>query len=69
MSKESGGARPQPKGRGGPTELGAAFFAFVLRHADCGDGVAESRLDERSVACWCRRCDELRIFTATGHEA
>lgn len=64
MNKESGGARSRPKGRVGPTKVGVAFFAFVLRHAGCEDGVSESRLDERSLACWCRRCDELRVFTA-----
>ena len=69
MHEEPGGARPRPRGRGALTEVGAAFFAFVLRHAGCGDGVAESRLDERSLACWCRRCDELRVFAAEDHGA
>ena len=67
MRKESSEARPRPEGRGVPTEADAAFLAFVLVHAGCGDGVAEYRLGERSLACWCRRCDEMRIFTATDY--
>lgn len=69
MHEEPCGARPRPRGRGAPTEVGAAFFAFVLLHAGCGDGASEFRLGERSVACWCRRCDELRVFAAKDHEA
>ena len=69
MRKGFGEARPRSEGRGGPTEADAPFLAFVLLHAGCGDGVIEYRLGERFLACWCRRCDESRIFTATDHEA
>lgn len=69
MHKESGEVPPRPEGRGGSNEAGAAFFAFVLVHAGCGDGMGDSWLGERSLMRWCQRCDELRIFTATGHEA
>ena len=67
MRKEFGKAPPRPEGKGGSNGADAAFLAFVLLHAGCRDGVAEYRLDERSLACWCRSCDELRILTATDH--
>jgi len=38
------------------------FLAFALLHAGCGDEVIEARLDKRALACWCLRCDELRII-------
>lgn len=69
MRKRSGEAPPRPGGRGGATEAGAAFLAFVLIHAGCGDGAAEFRLGERSLACWCQRCDELKVFAAGDHGA
>ncbi len=38
------------------------FLAFALLHAGCGDEVIEARLDRGALACWCLRCDELRII-------
>jgi len=41
------------------------FAGFALRHTGCGDEVLEVELDEGGViACWCLRCDELRVFGA-----
>ena len=42
-------------------KVGAAFVAFSLSHAGCGEP-EEFRLGERSLACHCPGCDELRIF-------
>lgn len=40
----------------------SGFAAFALLHARCGDAVVETRLDEGSLACWCVRCGEARVF-------
>jgi hypothetical protein len=50
-----------------PTEARGAkrsecFLVFALLHAGCGDEVIEAKLDKRTLACWCLRCDELRII-------
>ena len=59
MREQVGEAPPSLEERKGASEY---FFAFALLHAGCGDEVIEARLDKRSLACWCLRCDELRII-------
>lgn len=52
------------EGRGeGGTAL--AFAAFVLAHDGCGVVPSEFRLDGDSLASWCPRCDEVRVFGPT----
>ena len=43
-------------------EASEYFLAFALLHAGCGDEVIEIRLDKSTLACWCLRCEELRII-------
>ena len=52
-------APPRLEERQGASEY---FLAFALVHAGCGDEVIETRLDKRALACWCLRCEELRII-------
>jgi hypothetical protein len=59
MQEEVGKAPPRLEERRGASEY---FLAFALLHAGCGDEVIEARLDKRTLACWCMRCDELRII-------
>jgi hypothetical protein len=59
MREEVGKAPPRLEERKGASEY---FLAFALLHAGCGDKVIEARLDQRTLACWCLRCDELRII-------
>jgi hypothetical protein len=59
MREEVGKAAPRLEERKGASEY---FLAFALLHAGCGDEVIEARLDKHSLACWCLRCDELRII-------
>lgn len=59
MREEVGKAPPRLEERKGASEY---FLAFALLHAGCGDEVIEARLDKRALACWCLRCDELRII-------
>ena len=60
MQEEVGkAAPPRLEERQGASEC---FLAFALLHAGCGDEVIETRLDKRALACWCLRCDELRII-------
>lgn len=42
---------------------GSDFIRFALSHAGCGEAVIEHRLDDLSIASWCGRCGELRVFT------
>ncbi|MDP8946883.1 MAG: hypothetical protein M3N09_02110 [Actinomycetota bacterium] len=39
-----------------------SFAAFTLKHAECGEGVTELRLGERSLLAWCPSCAALEIF-------
>ena len=41
---------------------GFSFAAFVLEHADCGDGMVELRLGERLLVEWCTACAASRTF-------
>ncbi len=50
-------------GRGGDGPI--PFVLFALSHAGCGDGLSEIRLDGGTVACWCSRCDDARVFGPT----
>jgi hypothetical protein len=59
MREEVGEAPPRLEERKVASEC---FLAFALLHAGCGDEVIEARLDKRALACWCLRCDELRII-------
>ena len=59
MREQVGEAPPRLEERKGASEY---FLAFALLHAGCGDEVIQTRLDKRSLACWCLRCDELRII-------
>ena len=59
MREQVGKAPPRLEERKGASEY---LLAFALLHAGCGDEVIEARLDKRSLACWCLRCDELRII-------
>src|SRR5919107_5303451 len=59
MREEVGKAPLRLEERKGASEY---FLAFALLHAGCGDEVIETRLDKRALACWCLRCDELRII-------
>jgi hypothetical protein len=60
MQEEIGkAALPRLEERQGASEY---FLAFALLHAGCGDEVIETRLDKRALACWCLRCEELRII-------
>jgi hypothetical protein len=59
MREEVGKAPPRLEERKGASEY---FLAFALLHAGCEDEVIEARLDIRILACWCLRCNELRIF-------
>jgi hypothetical protein len=59
MREEVGEAPPRCEEQKGASEY---FLAFALLHAGCGDEVIEARLDKRTLACWCSRCDELRII-------
>ncbi|WP_166177638.1 hypothetical protein [Rubrobacter tropicus] len=52
----------------GPDGTAPAFAAFVLRHAGCGRGASESRLDGDTLACWCPPCGELMVFAPEGRE-
>ena len=61
----SGTAEDDAAGR----SVGVAFVAFALSHAGCGGELEESRLDERSLACRCPGCDELRIFVGAAGDA
>jgi hypothetical protein len=60
MQEEVGKASPRLEERKGASEY---FLAFALLHAGCGDEVIEARLNKRTLACWCSRCDELRIIS------
>ncbi len=59
MREEVGKAPPRLEERKGASEY---FLAFALLHAGCRDEVIEARLDKLALACWCLRCDELRII-------
>jgi hypothetical protein len=59
MREEFGKASQRLEERKGASEY---FLAFALLHAGCGDEVIEARLDKCALACWCLRCDELRII-------
>ena len=59
MREQVGESPPRLEERKGASEY---FLAFALLHAGCGDEVIEARLDKRTLACWCLRCDELRII-------
>ena len=59
MREEVGETPPRREKRKGASEY---FLEFALLHAGCGDEVIEARLDKRTLACWCLRCDELRII-------
>ena len=59
MREEVGKAPPRLEEQKGASEY---LLAFALLHAGCGDEVIEARLDKRALACWCLRCDELRIM-------
>ena len=59
MREEVGKAPLRLEERKGASEY---FLAFALLHAGCGDEVIEARLDKHALACWCLRCDELRII-------
>ena len=59
MREEVGKAPPRLEERIGASEC---FLAFALLHSGCGDEVIEARLDKRALACWCLRCEELRII-------
>lgn len=55
--------RPTPSGTHsswGPPAL--SFAAFVLAHERCAGDVAETRLDDGTLACRCLPCDEVRVF-------
>jgi hypothetical protein len=51
------GTNPQHR-----ADIATSFAAFVFSHAECGEAVFEGRLSERSIACWCLRCDEMRAL-------
>jgi hypothetical protein len=59
MREEVGESPPRREKQKGASEC---FLTFALLHASCGDEVIEARLDKRALACWCLRCDELRII-------
>ena len=59
MREEVGKAPHRLEERKGVSEY---FLAFALLHAGCGDKVIEARLDTHTLACWCLRCEELRII-------
>jgi len=59
MREEAAKSAPRHEERKGASEY---FLAFVLLHTGCGDEVIEARLDKHALACWCLRCDELRII-------
>jgi hypothetical protein len=58
MQEEVGKAPPRLEER---REASEYFLAFALLHAGCGKEVIEARLDKHILACWCMRCDDLRI--------
>ena len=59
MLEEVGKAPHRLEERKGASEY---FLAFALLHAGCGDKVIKARLDKHTLACWCLRCEELRII-------
>lgn len=69
ITYETTGRLPGEYRRVRKDDVSMSFAAFVFAHAECGDDISETRLDDRSIACRCLWCGEAAVFEVPSERA